>query len=254
MNPRRSEPGVSRQRITLALDALNCEAALIETAAALATVLGAELDALFVEDADIYAVAGLPITQEISLASACAREISEQGVTESVRALVREAERHFRSSAGRGRFEVKRARRSEALGEACGQVDLVLLLPAARSLLRSRLPVTQAMRVRVLCDSTPGSSRALDIAARLARRDHSELELLATGAVDEALLSAVRQGGITVHRHELAADSPLEDLLQSVNARPGDTLVLAADLPVTHDRERLLEALSQLRCQVLLVG
>ena len=52
------------RRIMLALDAMNCEAALMEAAALIAAKLEAELDALFVEDADVYAVADLPITHK----------------------------------------------------------------------------------------------------------------------------------------------------------------------------------------------
>ena len=107
------------RRIMLALDAMNCEAALMEAAALIAAKLEAELDALFVEDADVYAVADLPITHEISLGSGRERAITGSHVEQALRCLSREAEQRFsavtRRSRVKGEFQVTRARRGEAL-------------------------------------------------------------------------------------------------------------------------------------------
>lgn len=243
-------------RIVLALDALNCEAALIQAAARLAGRLGAELDALFVEDDDLFAAAELPVTQEISRGSARTRELSTTGLTATLRSLSREAEARFRDTAARGQFRTTRGRRTEALSEACGEVDLLLLVPSRRTPVRIHVHMQPAPPAHLfaLCADTPASARVLETGARLARADHDALELIATGPTDETRLAALAHGGLRIARHQLAADATLEEALAHVDNRPGNTLLVAADLPLAADRSHLLEALSQLRCQSLIVN
>ena len=95
MNAQDGEQKAKIRRIMLALDAMHCEAALIEAAVLIASKLGAELDALFVEDSDVYAVADLPITHEISLGSARERAITGPHVGQALRCLSREAQQRF---------------------------------------------------------------------------------------------------------------------------------------------------------------
>jgi hypothetical protein len=241
--------------MVLALDALNCEAALIEAAARLASRLDAELDALFVEDDDLYAAAELPVTQEISRGSARTRELSTSGLTATLRSLSREAEARFRAAAARGQFRTTRARRSDALSAACGDVDL-LLVPARRAAVRIHVHLQAAPPAHLfaLCADTPASARVLETGARLARADHDALELIATGPTDETRLAALAHGGLRIARHQLAADATLEEALAHVDNRPGNTLLVAADLPLAADRAALLEVLSGLRCTSLLVN
>ncbi len=52
----------------------------------------------------------------------------------------------------------------------------------------------------------------------------------------------------------MLADAGIVELLQQVENRVGNTLLIAGDLPAGADRGRLLEALSRMRCQVLLVN
>ena len=147
------------RRIMLALDAMNCEAALMEAAALIAAKLEAELDALFVEDADVYAVADLPITHEISLGSGRERAITGSHVEQALRCLSREAEQRFsavtRRSRIKGEFQVTRARRGEALSDASARVELLLMQPRERTIVRVRIQETRPPRVFVLCGATP---------------------------------------------------------------------------------------------------
>ena len=243
-------------RMLLALDALNCDSALIDVAARLATALGAELEVLFVEDDDLYAVADLPITQEICRGSARERELSPESLGNALRALSRNAESRFRAVARNGRFSSTRARRSTALSEASSGADLMLLLPARRIPLSIHLRLQGPARTRVtaICGDSPASDRTLELAARLARDDGDTLRLLTVGPADETLVTGLMHGGLRIERRDFAAGSHLAEILAQASNRAGDTLVVAADLPLAESREALLEQISALRCQCLLVN
>jgi len=254
----KGEERAAMRRIMLALDAMNCEAALIEAAALIAAKLEADLDALFVEDADVYAVADLPITQEISLSSAREREISGQRVEQALKSLSREAEQRFSSVVQRsrlkGQFHVTRARRGEAISEASARVELLLFQPRERTIVRVRIQETRPPRVFAICGATAASRRTLELAARLARTDHHVLEVIGTAEPDAAQLVDLERQGLRVvlHPHPQGADTM--ELLREVENRPGNTLLIAGDLAPAKDRRRILEELSHLRCQVLLVN
>ena len=122
------------------------------------------------------------------------------------------------------------------------------------TLLRIRIESARAPQVFAICADTPASTRVLELAAHLARQDHHVLELVAAGDLDTSLLNTIEQHGIRLNRHPMLAGAGIVELLQQVENRPGNTLLIAGDLPAGADRARLLEALSQLRCQVLLVN
>jgi methylmalonyl-CoA mutase cobalamin-binding subunit len=246
------------RRIMLALDAMHCEAALIEAAVLIASKLEAELDALFVEDSDVYAVADLPITHEISLGSARERAITGPHVEQALRCLSREAEQRFsavtRRSRVKGEFQVTRARRGEALSDASARVELLLMQPRERTIVRVRIQETRPPRVFVLCGTTAASRRALELAARLAHQDHHVLEVIAAGEIDAAQLAEIEKTGVRVNLHPHPAGTDSLEMLREVENRLGNMLLIAGDLTPAKDRRAVLEELSHLRCQVLLVN
>ena len=258
MNAQNGEQKAKIRRIMLALDAMHCEAALIEAAVLIASKLEAELDALFVEDSDVYAVADLPITHEISLGSARERAITGPHVEQALRCLSREAQQRFsavtRRSRVKGEFRVTRARRGEALSDASARVELLLLQPRERTIVRVRIQETRPPRVFVLCGATAASRRALELAARLAHQDHHVLEVIAGGEVDAAQLAGIEKTGLRVNLHAHPAGTDSLDMLREVENRPGNMLLIAGDLTPAKDRRTVLEELSHLRCQVLLVN
>ena len=258
MNTQNGEQKAKIRRIMLALDAMHCEAALIEAAVLIASKLEAELDALFVEDSDVYAVADLPITHEISLGSARERTITGPHVEQALRCLSREAQQRFsavtRRSRVKGEFQVTRARRGEALSDASARVELLLMQPRERTIVRVRIQETRPPRVFVLCGATAASRRALELAARLAHQDHHVLEVIAGGEVDAAQLAGIEKTGLRVNLHAHPAGTDSLDMLREVENRPGNMLLIAGDLTPAKDRRTVLEELSHLRCQVLLVN
>jgi len=83
---------VSATRILVEVDA-GTPARELESAAALAGRIGAELTGLFVEDATLLRFAALPFAREIGFASAARRSTGVQAMERSLQALAREAQR-----------------------------------------------------------------------------------------------------------------------------------------------------------------
>lgn len=259
MNTGRAGRQVALRRMLLALDAMNCESALINAAMALAEKLEADLDALFVEDSDIYAVAELPFTREVSLSSARERDISGQHVEQALRSRSRDAEQRFSAALARnrlkGRFDVLRAPRGEALMNAAAGVDVLILTPADPALMRMRVSQQpRPGRIFAICGATPASERALDIASRLARQDHGAFEAICRGDPARELLAALDGSDAQVNLHVLPAEATLTEMLRGVDANPASILVIATDLLPDTDRAALPERLAALRCRVLLVN
>lgn len=258
MNDQPRLGGERLRRIMLALDALHCETSLLEAAATMAAKLDAELDALFVEDDDVRTVAALPFTREISLLSASEREISVPWAERTLRSLSREAEQRFvavtRRSRVRGRFQVTRARREEALSDAAVRVDLLLLHPREHGFVRLRMIDDRPARVFVLCARTAASRRAMEIGARLAHDDHHLLELMVAGTLDAAARSELEAAGLTVRVHEFPARTDVQTMLAAIEDRSGNYILVPGDLFAAEERKLLLQRLTQLRAQVLLVN
>ena len=245
------------RRLLLALDALNYGAAPIEAAAALAALLGAQLDVIFVEDDELHAAAALPIMQEISSASARERGFSALELETALRAINREAEARFHSTVGdrsiKGSFRTTRGTRREALGAASAGTDL-LLVPAARGILGFRVISVPLTRICAICSATPAGIRTLELAGRLASRSGRALELVCVGDPDQGALAEVQATVSALMRRDYPASTPLIELLDAVAKGPGTTLLIARDLATAADGHALLAQLDSLRCEVLLVG
>lgn len=246
---------MAMRRMLLALDAMHCEPALIDAAVAVAVRLEVDIDALFLEDENMSAVAALPITREICLRTAQARDISSADVERMLRGLLREAEASFAGSVRRnrvrGNFRVLRGSRHDALDAAAAGID-ILQLPTRRTRASVR-PPGQA-RVFALIAGGDASRRTLAVAARLARQDHGLLDVCSVGPLAPAWLDELAAARVLVRHHESVVAADVVAMLAAVDDRESTVLLVAAELLAGVDRGRLLEALGVLRCQVLVVN
>jgi nucleotide-binding universal stress UspA family protein len=197
------------KRILLALDASTQCRDLLEAAAEFAADMQAELDALFVEDANLFRLAELPFVREIGTVSPRAETLSLARMERELRALARQAEAILATTAKRRsiawRFRVVRGQVRGELLSAAEASDLVTMGrggSASRS--RSRLGSTAraiAMRssspvlllhtgqtiqppVYVLYDGTAAGRDALVTAARLNRSAASRIAAIVVGETD----------------------------------------------------------------------
>lgn len=188
-----TEPGASStvSPIVVALSASRRCAGILETAAALAASVGADLEVVLVESADLSRLADLPVTRETDRVSGVTRNLDsarlKRALEGEARRLRHELARIQRASSTRSTLRVVRGRMlTEALAASAG-VDVTFVLDARRTLpceARSETPPAQASplagpRLRglqprrkpvwILYEGDPGSARALRVAARLAR-------------------------------------------------------------------------------------
>jgi nucleotide-binding universal stress UspA family protein len=208
-------------RILIALDASSGSLAALEAAAFLAARLDAELLGLFVEDEELLALAALPFAAEVEVHSAVSRPLTSAGMEQRLRAQASRAAEALARAAGRHRlrweFRVVRGAVTREVLAAVGDADFVALggigSRAARSgrlgetalemILRGERPVLLLAPGGTLCEpiavvyrDDAAAGQALDIAARLARRDGGSVRvfLVADDAGAAAGLEAEARG------------------------------------------------------------
>ncbi len=179
-------PRAAHPSIVVAVNAARRCGETLEMAAALATSTGADLEVVYVEDANLLRLADLPVTKEIDRFSGAAREIDSGRMQ---RALHSEA-RQLRSNLARIRRATMvrssvRVVRGQILGEALAAsatVDVTFVHGARhgpKTGRRGRRPVL------TLFKSGPAGVRALQVAAKLARAVGGGLTVLIPNRIDE---------------------------------------------------------------------
>jgi nucleotide-binding universal stress UspA family protein len=200
----------ARRRILVGLDASPASLAALDAALRLAVELDAEIDALYVEDADMLRFAGLPFTRIIDAWSAGPRDVGPPDVERALRLQAQRVRRHLADAAGSRIPWSFRVARGDVEGEvmaAARHADLLTLgfvgsrpmagrgagSLARRAAREAPASVLLAQRARiddgpvVLClDDGPEGKRALTTAASLARTHGGRLTVICYGnALDE---------------------------------------------------------------------
>jgi nucleotide-binding universal stress UspA family protein len=182
------------RRILVALDASNHSLAALQAAADMAAKMEAELLGLFVEDANLLQLAGLPFAREVGGVAGAARRLDAQAMERSLKA---QAERSRLALAAvaepwrlRWSFRVVRGEMAEEVLAAAYEADLVSIgkigrqpasggrlgpvartvaAGAPRSVLLTKLAVPARPGVGVVYDDSVAAGKALWMAAKLAR-------------------------------------------------------------------------------------
>lgn len=231
-------------------------------AAALAVSVGADLEVVFVEDANLLRLADLPVTREIDRISGITRELDSRRMLRSLhceaRQLRRELTRIGRATSVRSTLRVVRGHYlTEALA-AAARVDLTFVHSARRPLPGEHLPSARARPVTAgpalgragrraagrkpvwtMFDGSPASHRALAVAATLARTLACHLVVvLPVSGVDEIerRQREVQTAADKVTlRYLVVAGSRLSQLGKAPAPSTGSLLVLARKSPDLED-------------------
>lgn len=239
-------PELQTRRVLLTLAAGGADAASLRAGVALAAALSAELDALFLEDADLFTLSALPFAREI-LPSGTERPVAAEALAGALRAqaahLREELARQAEPARVKWSFRTLRARRLNTLLELAVGQEVTIAAWARRTRWQAHPGVSRAARPVVLAYAGPQPPpNALAIAAQLTRNLNTELVLLGP----EDALPVALEGGLRVRR--LArADSSMPGLLDALAALPAEALVLpAAELAAYRPAEvgRLLDAVA----------
>jgi K+-sensing histidine kinase KdpD len=235
----------------------------IQTAAALAADLRAELLGLFVENADLMRLADLPFATEIAIGLPALRRLDRDQLERMLRAQAESARRTLAEVANRlsvqWSFQVMRGQSVPIALANADEVDL-LMIKAAGRVLRYSVKVTQAARgpIVVVVDESPRSERTLDTATRLAAADGQGLLVLCTATADQS--GALQEYITKLRRNVLTKGMPAEgrihrseDILRIARQRRAKIVVISRGSRLL-TKEGLARLTEKLDCPLLLVG
>ncbi|MEJ2632668.1 MAG: hypothetical protein P8011_18690 [Acidihalobacter sp.] len=220
-------PELKARRVLLALAAGGADSASLRSSVLLAASLSAELDALFLEDADLFTSSTLPFACEI-LPSGAERPVAAESLSGALRAQAETLRRQLALQADPAQvkwsFRTLRARRISALLELSAGQDVVVAAWQRRMRWQSA-PGLKALARPVLLayQSIEPPAAALEIAVRLACSLGAELVLL--GPADGT--PPIVEAGLHVRRL-LRTDVSMAGLLASLAGFPAEMLVLPA--------------------------
>jgi len=268
----RTEAGQSRTNapIVVTVNATRRCGDTLDMAAALATSLGADLEVVFVEDANLLRLADLPVTREVDRLSGTTRDLDSTHLLRALhceaRQLRHELKRIGLSTSVKSTVRVVRGQiLSEALA-ASAKVDVTFVHGTRRALpgdyppstaRRPEMPVpggTPSRRPRMpvwtLFEGGAASVRALRVAAMLARTIECKLMVLIPYAGDDAAERQRREARTAVDQVDLRFldVGQKQSLLQGRILAPGagSVLVLAGQSRELEDSATLgyLESLA----------
>jgi hypothetical protein len=246
------------RRVLVALDTVSRRPELLEPAVALAALLGAELDALFVEDETLLRAAGLRSSREIVLVSATERKTSAAEMARALRRLAAALQAQIEAMAAEAgiihRFEIVRGRCHRAVYEARASSDVIVTgrLDVAWP------PHTPIRVLRLLLAASGAAARALDVTVGLAGRYRADVELVVPqtqeaelGETLAALAQRLRAQGLDLHLRRCLS----EDCLAMLAADPlaGRLVILPADMEGIGSAEALRDWIDALKCPLVLV-
>ncbi|MCC6922613.1 MAG: universal stress protein [Nitrosomonas sp.] len=190
-------------RILVALDSSAANQNILRASITLASYFHSQLNALFIEDADLINAAELPFVREIVLGSPSGRAINAAGMERSIQLQTTQLRKLVASVAQQNQidiaFNVLRGNVARTLCEASGQTDLLVI--GKNSLLQGKSrrvgSITRSVMSSVQCDlavlhygsnierpvvtgftGSTASLRAVSLAIDLAHEDHGQLIII----------------------------------------------------------------------------
>ena len=257
------------RRIAVALDASEQSRRLLALATGIAAALEAELEGVFVEDADLIRLAGLPFLREIRLSTLGEDIIDAERLQRELRATARRVKDSLERSAVElgcaWSFRVWRGDLEAEILSAALDAEMFTLSPlgrfapfAARPKVQPRPPLESRLVVSILFDGSEGSARALAAAAELAARHQAKLSVILQGADDDAMEQLREKAAHLLGEAKgktglMPLQGPDTQKLARTLQRTGSALLILDSANALLDRRTLWQSLAALDCPVLIV-
>lgn len=261
-----------RKRIVVALDTGSLSRMAIEAAARLAIGLQARLEALFVEDANLRRLAGLPFATEQGTASAQSRRFDLAELERAIGVQAQQVRRLLEAMASKlsagWSLEIVRGDLIDVVLERGSTADLLVLgrtrRPAYRGTHGERVLRRLERRVArhpivAVFDGSAAAERAIEAAIALERREQGDVivAIVATSAEQFTLLSERATAALSERRHGSGGCLALQEADIAAVAdmakrqRAGAVLLPVADLVrAEHEYEGLVD---EIACPVVLI-
>ena len=274
MNPQPTTVHPRPARLLLAMEPFETRS--LDIARALAAELRAELNALFVEDANLLRIAALPCTREIGRFSGVVRSLEPHDLERQMRTQadrLRETVSHAARELGLPwTFQVARGRLEDELVRAFVDADLAVFgraptRPAARATSRSNVrsmsghdvasTANGGLRVTVSCADAAECGGLLRFARTLALGHPERITVLVQQGDDAE--SAVREmvhawHGRPGHAPKIVAVPRAGAQALIAHAPSGDQGVVVLAASAVHDAGALAALIERMGCPVVLVA
>lgn len=245
------------RRVLIALDTSEYSLAMLEAATDLAQRLSTGLDALFIEEDDLFAWAALPFARALDTSSGEVRQIDTAAVEKALKADAERIRNKLTSAATaknvKVNFSVVRGRYvSAALAASAEQQVLLLCHTTSASVRFKRTPTTPEAAVAMIHTGSEQARRALSLAVDVAHQRSVPLKIWATGAeTASALQTELQRRGVLDCEVSTVSDADIAPLIERISREPCGTLVLPREIA---DDEETRTALPKLTCPVYLVS
>lgn len=181
------EPSVVSRTITLAVDASACSPLILELAVELAAVSKAQLQGLFIEDADLLSTAGLPFAAEITLTTGQSRGFTAQQLQSSFHRLAEQFRKLLEQKAKQSvlaySFQSVRGRKQDVLLQRQPDGGYLIVDRAAGRVYWKKPARTRLKRLLLLPGEDP--ARLVSVINLLVKKfPQSHLELMFIKATD----------------------------------------------------------------------
>ena len=240
------------RRILLALDTAAHESSALEAAARLATELSAELHGVFIEDSDLFRLAGLPFASEIDYSSGSLRPLDTEAIERALRTRAEGVRRAIAETAERTSiswsFRISRGNVAQTMLSESLEADLLVVGQEQASPTASPVKMSSGPIMVVVDDSSGEESRAFDAAQRLARRSADTIVAL---IINDSVKSLDRSG-LAAPCYVQRCSGDLAALVQAVRQWRPQLLLVDRTSPLV-SATTIKPLLAQLSCPLAVV-
>jgi hypothetical protein len=245
-------------RVLIAADSCGDVEIAVEAGVSLAVATGTPLESVFVEDANLFRLAGLPFVVETSALTGARRALASDEMERALRVEAARLQSLIAGSAARAQlawsFQVLRG---ELLIAADAQQADLTIVALGKRRLGSRARARTVQPIATLFDASVAAWRSLDAASRVARALGNAILVLASPAGGGSSREGSESAATWLRREGLAGDvvtvaRDWHALRAALRARPPALLVVPAseDAPSAQELRQLM---LDLPCPLMIV-